>query len=224
MIRNTAPGTANRILRFGAVLTGVCLVSATALSLLYVTSIERIRRNQERAFQEKLSDVLGAAQPPEPLGGDAAPRSEETVYVARTETGVRYVAAGSAQGYQSKIVVLVAVDAEADTPVGDDPTIYRVAVVSSGETPGLGENINKVEASVSLWAAIFRQGDGDEGAERAPRFQEQFSGKRLSDLVVDKKADTDKIVPITGATISSRVTTQAVRRAVERIIARTKDL
>ncbi len=144
--------------------------------------------------------------------------------------------------------------ASAGAPAGDNPRIHRLKVVASQETPGLGENIKAVEQDASIWAKLFgadgddsdRQphnsnptrsaGDGETGttlkaaseppATEKPRpwFQEQFSGKTLEDLVVDKDPDTDKIVPLTGATITSRATTEAARDAVQRIIDRTREV
>ncbi len=67
-------------------------------------------------------------------------------------------------------------------------TIERIKVVSHTETPGLG---SKVEDS---W------------------FGEQFSGKSLQQLKVDK--DGGSIKAITGATISSRALTNAIKQAI----------
>ena len=91
---------------------------------------------------------------------------------------------GSAQGYQSLVKVLVSVKADApDTPLGKDPVIHRMAIVSSQETPGLGENAKAVQQDVSFWAAL----SGARSKATRPWFQEQFSDKSLSDLVVVKK-------------------------------------
>ena len=53
-----------------------------------------------------------------------------------------------------------------------------------------------------------------------PWFQQQFSDKALTlaELKVVKQADPKGIVAITGATITSEATTQAVRNAVQAII------
>lgn len=143
---------------------------------------------------------------------------EDAVFLARTAAGVRYAAFGSAQGYQSRIVVLAAVDAPNDGSIGEDPVIYRVAVVSSNETPGLGENIKKVATDVSLWAVLAHpKGSAPAGPPRY-EFLGQFEGKRLVELEIDKSGEKGGIVPVTGATISSRATVRAVRSAVQKII------
>jgi len=149
---------------------------------------------------------------------------ERAIFIGRLPDGVRYVAMGSQQGYQSRIIVLAAVDApEPEKPVGEDPLIHRVAVVSSAETPGLGENIKRVESETSLWAALAGRGSGG-AAPRRPGFQQQFSNKHLSDLPGPEKWDTESLDRITGATITSLATANAVRAAVERIVTTTRRL
>ncbi|MFW6456887.1 MAG: FMN-binding protein [Planctomycetota bacterium] len=226
MTDNSESGTtknqlARKVVLYSAVLMGVCLVSAAGVSVLYVTNRGRIQQNQMKSFRQSLSVVLGDADDAQPLD-EETPVNEADVLVAPMDDGVRYVVRGSARGYQSVIEVLVSIDADsADSPLNSDPTIHRVAVVSSQETPGLGENINKVEKDVSLWAAMLGRGNGD-GNDR-PWFQAQFNGKRLSDLEV-RKEDDSGIEPITGATITSRGTTEAVRNAAETLIEKTREL
>jgi len=215
MTENQTQSIGRKIVAYAAVLVGVCLVSGAGVSLVFVSNRDRIAENDRKAFNMKLAEVLYDAEDPEPI--EKTPLAEDTVYMARMASGVRYVAMGSAQGYQSKVTVLASLDAPSDrAPVQEDPVLYRVAVVSSGETPGLGENIHAVEADVSLWGALA--GQRGSGGEKRPQFQAQFSGKRLSDLVVEKQAGTDKILPVTGATITSTAVTEAVRQAVQRII------
>ena len=84
----------------------------------------------------------------------------------------------------------------------------------------LGEKIRDVEKDVSIWGAIA----GQKSTPGRPWFQEQFSNKRLSDLVVEKRKDSEKIAALTGATITSEATTEAVRIAVKRIIERSAEV
>ena len=225
MRENANTNLRGKIIRYALVLMGVCLASGLGVSLLFVSARDRIRDNEVKAFQQKLADVLGEDGDATPVGKyPEGTGAMDMIYVVEAGMAARYAATGSEQGYQSVITVLVSVDAPAArTPVGDDPRLYRLAVVSSGETPGLGENVNQVEADVSLWGALAGQGGGP-GEKKRPAFQEQFSGKRLSDLVVDKQAGTDKIYPVTGATITSTAVTGAARNAVERIIEKTREL
>jgi Na+-translocating ferredoxin:NAD+ oxidoreductase RnfG subunit len=220
MNQKAAPSVGKKVVQYAVVLTGICLVCTAGVAILYVMSKARIAQNAASTFRGKLKDVLGDAQDPQPLGAAEADPLDD-VNVARTENGVRYAATGAAQGYQSQVSVLVSVDApSAEASLGDDPTIYRLVVLDSKETPGLGEEIRKVQSDTTLWGMFLGKG-GD--TSRRPAFQEQFSGKKLSDLVVDAK-DSNRIVPITGATITSRATTNAARLAVQRIIQKTQEM
>ena len=220
MNQKAAPSVGKKALQYTVVLTGICLVCTAGVAVLYVMSKARIAQNAASTFRDKLQEVLGDAKDPQPLGAEEADPLAG-VYVARTENVARYAATGAAQGYQSQVTVLVSVDAASGgAAVGDDPVIYRLAVFDSKETPGLGEEIKKVQSDTTLWGMFLGEG-GD--TSRRPAFQEQFSGKKLSDLVVDAKI-SGRIVPITGATITSRATTNAARLAVQRIIEKTQEM
>lgn len=99
---------------------------------------------------------------------------------------------GESKGYGGAIKLLVAV-----TP---DGKVYDFKVLGHNETPGLGDNIKK------------------------PKFKDQFAGKSLAELTVVKRPVTDgsAIEAITGATISSKAVTAAVREAVEAVKAAKK--
>lgn len=213
----------SKVIRYATVLTLVCLASGAGISLLYVLNIDRIEANERKAFEAKLAAVLSDATDPKPMDEKEHSPQTEQIFVADIPAGgVRYVASGKARGYQSEIEVLVAVDAEkANTPLTENPKIFRMVVLSSAETPGLGENINAIEQDTSLWGALL--GRNSEDQNKRPAFQQQFSGKRLNDLEVDTKAE-ESIIPVTGATITSKATTLATQRAVEKVIAATNDI
>ncbi len=206
-------GLTGRILRYAGVLTLVCLLSGAGVSLLYVASAQRIEEQEAKAFEQTLDKVIGdATEPREEV--------EEILWVADIpEAGVRYVARGTARGYQSDIVVLVSVEAETEeTPVSEDTPIYRLAVLSSAETPGLGENINLVERTVSLWEAMIGRRE-DPGR---PWFQTQFSGMNMDDLKLEE--DEGEVEAITGATETSEAAAEAARKALRTIIDQTGEL
>lgn len=211
MMQKAPRGLASKLLRYALVLTAVCVVSGAGLSLLFVKTHDLIIEKELEAFEAQLALVMGEAGDVQPFGDYPDGTSpEEKLYVGSVAAGRRYAARGAARGYQSTIVVLVSVD-----ELGSDPVIHRVAVVSSSETPGLGENIKEVETDVSLWGAIA--GKGGKGGTPRRRFLDRFSNRPLSEVKVDKTGGVG-IEPVTGATRSSRAVAEAVRDAVQRIM------
>jgi RnfABCDGE-type electron transport complex G subunit len=221
MTENDKPSVLLKMIHYGAVLMAVCLASGAGLSLLYTRNKSKIEQNEMEVRRSALNKAMGKAKLLQEEQLSRWAENEEIVFSARTPDGSgRYVTQGSAQGYQSIVRVLVAVDAPSPgAPTAENPTIQRLVVLSSQETPGLGERINEVQKDVSLWGAIARSFSGEKaGSERRPAFQKRFSGKKLSDLKVSKSESDAGIMPITGATITSTAVTTAARRAAERIV------
>jgi len=223
-VNQEAPGTTLRkVLHCGAILTAICLVSGAGVGILYTTMKPQIAENEKRAFDTTLGVALGRYDEISELGQyPEGTADEEKVYQARAGSVVRYAAMGKAHGYQSTIKVLVSIEAARPArPLAPNPKIYRMAVVSSQETPGLGENIHKVQKEVSLWGAL----SGARVAEhkKRPSFQEQFSGLHLNDLPPCGEG-MGEILPITGATITSKAVVCATRRAAEKIIEKTQEV
>jgi electron transport complex protein RnfG len=97
---------------------------------------------------------------------------------------IGYIVEGFGKGYSSYIHILASVD--------KDFVVKKISILGHGETPGLGDEIQK------------------------DYFLEQFEGKTVDTLVVIKGETPDKIQAITGATISSRaVTEDGVRNGVK---------
>ena len=89
---------------------------------------------------------------------------------------IGYIVEGFGKGYSSYIHVLASVD--------KNFIVQKISVLGHGETPGLGDEIEK------------------------DYFLNQFKGKSADNLVVIKGETPDKIQAITGATISSRAVTE----------------
>ncbi len=205
-----------------AILAAICLVSGLGVALLYVKMEPEIEANQQAVFDSTLAIVLGT-EGTRGLVGDypAGTPQEDKVYVMQTPSGVFYAATGSVRGYQSEVKVLVSVKADGpDRPVTEAAPIRTMAIVSSEETPGLGENAKAVEQDVSFWAALT----GARSKPKRPAFQAQFSGRSLDDLVVVKQKTDKNIEAMTGATITSTAATNAARQAIEKIIKRTAEV
>ena len=98
-----------------------------------------------------------------------------------------YIVEGFGKGYSSYIHILASVD--------KNFIVQKISVLGHGETPGLGDEIEK------------------------DYFLNQFQGKSADNLVVIKGETADKIQAITGATISTRaVTEDGVKNGVKMLI------
>ncbi|MCX5665455.1 MAG: RnfABCDGE type electron transport complex subunit G [Candidatus Omnitrophica bacterium] len=95
-------------------------------------------------------------------------------------------------GYSGYIRIVAGVDL--------DGTIEGVAVLEHSETPGLGAKINEVKPG-----------------ESEPWFLKQFKGKNVRTIAVKKNIDA-----ITGATISSRAVTDAIRKTTDDLFSKLK--
>lgn len=78
--------------------------------------------------------------------------------------------------------------------------IQGVEVLEHSETPGLGAKINEIRPG-----------------ENEPWFLKQFKGKSAHTIAVKKDIDA-----ITGATISSKAVTDAVRKTIDELLAKLK--
>jgi electron transport complex protein RnfG len=99
---------------------------------------------------------------------------EETECVGPQDIG--YIVEGFGKGYSSYIHVLASVD--------KNFIVQKITILGHGETPGLGDEIEK------------------------DYFLNQFEGKTADNLVVIKGETADKIQAITGVTISTRAVTE----------------
>ena len=99
---------------------------------------------------------------------------EETECLDPQDIG--YIVEGFGKGYSSYIHILASVD--------KNFIVQKISILGHGETPGLGDEIEK------------------------DYFLNQFKGRSADNLVVIKGETPDKIQAITGATISSRAVTE----------------
>jgi electron transport complex protein RnfG len=89
---------------------------------------------------------------------------------------IGYIVEGFGKGYSSYIHILASVD--------KNFIVQKISILGHGETPGLGDEIEK------------------------DYFLNQFKGRSADNLVIIKGETPDKIQAITGATISSRAVTE----------------
>jgi len=194
--------------KYPVVIALICLVAAGGLAVTFALTQDRIAASKQGELDAALKAVLPA------LDVEQVPLSDgRTAYVGRDGAGdpIGYAAIGSAQGYSSRIEVMV----------GVDPTmrILGIRVLAQQETPGLGERTREVPPTKSLWRAgadLFTGVEPEPGRE--PPFQAQFRGKGKGQLALTSKPGAmDGISQLTGATITSRAVVAAVTDAIETI-------
>ena len=214
----------NKVLRYAIVLMCVCGASGIGVGKIYDSLKTKIEEQQKKLFNNTLKQVFPAETAKiEPAPGMDANEiaDEDRVYVGLDSAGkpVAYAATGAQQGYQSEIRVLVSVKAGEKEPsvLPKDPLVVNVRVYDATETPGLGDNIKKIAATKSLWGVLFDGSETPSDTPKVPKFQAQFSSKTLAQLKVVKTADPNSIEAVTGATISSEATTEAVKKAIGKI-------
>jgi electron transport complex protein RnfG len=117
------------------------------------------------------------------------------------------------QGYQSYIKVLAGIN-----PAG---VIQGIDVLQQAETPGLGARIEEVAARETLWGRLRRlfTGAAVPASPERPWFAQQFDGRTVDRLaLVVPPRQGDGIHALTGATITSRALTGAVKESIERFL------
>jgi len=172
------------ILKLGSTLTVYSLLAGTALAFVNITSSPRIAQNRIMAEKAAREEVLpGMAGGFEERVADNGFRYWVGYRDALKSSPEGYLFISRAEGYSSRIAVMVGVDTAG--------VITGAKVVFQQETPGLGTRIEEV-----------RHGESD------PWFMRQFIGKTAADDFRVRK-DGGDIEAITGATISSRAVTKA---------------
>jgi electron transport complex protein RnfG len=198
------------MLKLGLTLMVICLVSGLALAVTSTVTRPRIMIQDQEKQIAALRVVLPEARsfsPPQ-TGG------ELEFFEGYSSPGqvVGYAFPGAAKGYSSVIRVMVGVDTGGK--------VTGIEVLDEKETPGLGDKVDRVPSSVNLWEALA--GKAGSAKKNRPPFLEQFVGKEESALEVVTGPTDQKIQAITGATISSRAVTKAVRDSLEAFLRENK--
>lgn len=225
--------------QYTIVLTIVSLLASIGVSSVFLLTRDTIKKKEFAIRMEALYTVLPNIQNPEEITSSNT-ADHDRVYKGLNKAGqiIGYAASGEAQGYSSKIKIMV----------GIDPTLEKILginILSQNETPGLGTKMTEVESTTTLWSLIFGkemkslEWDDSESwklpffkqPERIkkfgiskksknktrPWFQDQFKQKTLNQLIVSKVKNPDKITAITGATISTKAAINAVQNAIDKI-------
>ncbi|MEK7698889.1 MAG: FMN-binding protein [Planctomycetota bacterium] len=227
-------------------LTIVSLLASLGVSSTFLLTKNTIKKKELAARTEALYRVLPGLEgaPVEITPPNVS--DQDRIYKGLDKSGhiIGYAACGEAQGYSSKIKVMVGIDSHFEKVIG-------ISVLAQNETPGLGTKMTEVESNATWWSVIFgreaesfnvKAFDDDSGFEawklpvyeqvqRAknvkqatkaadkpqPWFQEQFKHKTHNQLIVTKVPDPEKILAITGATISTKAVINAVQNALDKV-------
>jgi electron transport complex protein RnfG len=185
--------------RFTLVLTIVCVSAAAGIGGVYLVTEKPIDEKRTRTENDLRAQVLPGAQVfDEVVAGSG-------VYAGRADRDgpvLGYVAVGEAGGYGGRLQVMVGLDG--------DLVVTKAAVLSQGETPGLGADLGKYQSSDTLSAAIMRAYFGGE-APQSHSWMDQFAKKPVGRLILGSGIDAK-----TGCTITSRAIVTAAREAVDK--------
>jgi Na+-translocating ferredoxin:NAD+ oxidoreductase subunit G len=201
------------VLKLTVLLTVVCLLNGLALGLVYEVTRGAIARTAARTVAESLklvvpqADRFSETRECSLAGGRAIAYREA---YSRSGELIGYALASERQGYQSVLKVLVGIN-----PQG---VIQGVKVLEQAETPGLGSRIDELKVSETIWTCIanlFKKKNAG-AANQRPWFQEQYRGLTAGEITLLRPSQGGKgIHALTGATITSRALTQAVRDSIE---------
>jgi len=188
----------NSIVKNGVMLGAFAIVTTGLIATTFFGTESRIAEQEQQKLMSLLNEVVPQSLYDNELYADCTavsdpllgkPGTLRHVYRARLngESAALAIEAVAPDGYSGDIAIVIGVT--------DDMTVTGVRTVRHQETPGLGD---KIELSVSDWIT-------------------SFSGESFDDSALNKwqvKKDGGKFDQFTGATITPRAVTGAVKRAL----------
>ena len=159
-----------------------------AATLVLAVTYEITKPKIEEQLKMEEQSALRSIMPGADSFNEEAKDGIEYFEALKGKTVVGYCVRVTGSGYNGYIRMIAGVD-----PNG---TIEGVAVLEHSETPGLGAKINEI-----------RPGESE------PWFLKQFKGKNAGTIAIKKNIDA-----ITGATISSKAVTDAIRKTVDDLL------
>lgn len=174
------------LIKLVVVLTAIALVAGLALTGVYALTKGPIELSQKEKKDKALHDVLPG------FSGNIA---DTVISIDGEDVTVHKAinADGSLFGVGVETFTKKAFSGRFDLMVGfdDDGVILNTEVIKAGETPGLGDKINKSKSD----------------------FAKQFNGQDPAEYKLQVSKDGGDVDAITAATISSRAYCDAVQRA-----------
>ena len=185
--------TGRDILKITVTLVVFYVIGGFILAFVYAKASPMIYKNNEEAEKRALKELMPEAENISKLGEWSIHDKHAKYFIAKKggET-VGYIIQSFGKGYSSYINTFIAVD--------KDFKVRKINILSHGETPGLGDEIE------------------------ADSFRNQFKDKDIEHLKVLKTETKEYVQAISGATISSRaVTEDAVKNGVAFLIKTVKE-
>lgn len=186
----------NQIVKFGLILSIVCVIAAGLLATVNLATREKIKQQRFAEQQAALKEVMPQAESFTPVKD-----GEDVLYYQAKDFGknvIGYCFLAQGKGYSSIIEAMAGMDIKG--------VISGVKIISHNETPGLGSKIAAIDDETTLFDAMT--GRAKDKPKPKPWFGQRFSGKNVSGL--EKEVDA-----ISGATISSSAVIKAVKEKAE---------
>ena len=184
------------MVKFGLTLGVICLAATLVLAVTYEVTKPKIEAGLKAEEERALKLIMPSADSFKEKVLDGI----EYFEALKGPAVVGYCVRVAGIGYSGYIRMIVGVDLNG--------IIKGVSVLEHSETPGLGAKIVEI-----------RPGDSE------PWFLKQFKGKNAGNIAVKKDTSPEpgrRIDAITGATISSKAVTDAIRKTVDDLLSRLK--
>ena len=163
-------------------------VICLAATLVLAVTYEITKPKIEAQFKAEEQSALKSIMPSADSFSEKAMDGIEYFEALKGKAVIGYCVRVAGNGYNGYIRMIAGVDLNG--------TIEGVAVLEHSETPGLGAKINEI-----------RPGESE------PWFLKQFKGKNVGTIAIKKNIDA-----ITGATISSKAVTDAIRKTADELL------
>jgi Na+-translocating ferredoxin:NAD+ oxidoreductase subunit G len=171
----------NSVFKIALNLMVACLISGCIIAVTYFATADTAEKASQEALNKTMQTMIEGSTGMKGIEG-----KDGWYEVDKGNDLIGYIVPSDTKGYGGTIKLLVA--------VAPDLTVLTYKIISSNETPGLGDN-----------------------AKKEP-FTSQFTGKTEEHLIVTKDtSDTEDIVAMSGATISSKAVTKGVYNAEEEL-------
>ncbi|MCP4620346.1 MAG: FMN-binding protein [Bradyrhizobium sp.] len=207
-------------LRFPVILGVICIVAAAGVGGTYVFTREKIADRLAERREFSLREVFGGDAVFKVVRDSDDPLEQIREVSAKGGGVIGYIATGTAQGYSSRLQVMVGTDV-------DVARIQGIKILFQQETPGLGARVGEVKTDETWVRKLSGQGSatGEKKEPARPWFEAMFEGAQVPAegeawKLMTKSGEAgeyDEYDGITGATITSDAVDGAVRDAVAKV-------